>query len=158
MLRATELAGYVGVALAASAYVPQIWHLTREHCSAGISPLAFGVWLLSSLLVTLHALAIGSGVFIVLGAVQIVAIAAIMVCAKRYADSDCASHVTLDAMPPGSARASAGSLDANRATGKAARDSRTRDVRSGRRGAGRGRAVRLARTPHRTPGRPRPDC
>ena len=41
MLRATELAGFIGAGLAGAAYVPQIWHLTRERCSAGLSRVAF---------------------------------------------------------------------------------------------------------------------
>jgi len=58
MLTATEIAGFVGAGLAGAAYVPQISHLIRARCSAGISRLAFGVWLLSSLLITARAVAI----------------------------------------------------------------------------------------------------
>ncbi|MGH9248587.1 MAG: PQ-loop domain-containing transporter [Acidimicrobiales bacterium] len=54
MLRATELAGFIGAALAGAAYVPQIWHLISERCSAGLSRVAFAVWLAASLLVTTH--------------------------------------------------------------------------------------------------------
>jgi uncharacterized protein with PQ loop repeat len=88
----TEIAGFIGVGLAGAAYVPQVWHLVREHCSAGISRFAFGVWLLASLLVTIRAVAIGAGVFIVLGAVQIVATTVILLCATTYASSYCSSH------------------------------------------------------------------
>ena len=72
MLTSTEIAGFIGVGLAGAAYVPQIWHLVRQHCSAGISRFAFGVWLVASLLVTTRAIAMQADVFIVLGAVQIV--------------------------------------------------------------------------------------
>ena len=80
------------VGLAGAAYVPQIWHLVRQHCSAGVSRLAFGVWLIASLLVTARAIAMQSSVFIVLGAVQIVATTIILFCATKYASSYCVSH------------------------------------------------------------------
>jgi len=40
--------GLAGAGLAGAAYVPQISHLTRARYSAGISRLAFEVWLLAS--------------------------------------------------------------------------------------------------------------
>ena len=91
-MTATEIAGFAGAGLAGAAYVPQIAHLVRARCSAGISRLAFGVWLLSSLMITARAVAIGAGVFIVLGAIQIVATALIVICAARYKDTHCPVH------------------------------------------------------------------
>lgn len=93
MLRATELAGFIGAGLAGAAYVPQIWHLIKAHCSAGLSRLAFGVWLAASLLVMTHAIAIRDTVFIVLGAVQLGATALILLYATKYENSYCASHL-----------------------------------------------------------------
>ena len=87
MLTATQIAGFAGAGLAGAAYVPQISHLIRARCSAGISRLAFGVWLLASVLVTARAIAIHAGVFIVLGGIQIVATALIMAFAARYKDT-----------------------------------------------------------------------
>jgi hypothetical protein len=75
MLTATEIAGFVGAGLAGAAYIPQISHLIGARCSAGISRLAFEVWLLASLLTTSRAIAIHAGVFIALGGIQIVATA-----------------------------------------------------------------------------------
>src|SRR5215470_16441051 len=92
MLTATEIAGFVGAGLAGLAYVPQISHLVRARCSAGISRLAFAVWLLSSALITARAIAIGAGVFVVLGGIQIVATALIMLYAVLYKDMPCPSH------------------------------------------------------------------
>src|SRR5215472_9622707 len=88
----TEIAGFVGAGLAGAAYVPQISHLIRARCSAGISRLAFEVWLLASLLTTARAIAIHAGVFIVLGGIEIVATALIMLCAIRYKDTPCPVH------------------------------------------------------------------
>jgi hypothetical protein len=104
MLTATEIAGFAGAGLAGAAYVPQISHLVRARCSAGISRLAFGVWLLASLLTTTRAIAIHAGVFIALGGIQIAATALIMLCATRYKDTSCPTH--LPAQP--TARATSG--------------------------------------------------
>ncbi|MEO8697383.1 MAG: PQ-loop repeat-containing protein [Acidimicrobiales bacterium] len=93
MLRATELAGFVGAGMAGAAYVPQIWHLIKERCSAGLSRVAFAVWLASSFLVTIHAVAIRATVFIALGVIQLSATALILVYTTKYASSYCASHL-----------------------------------------------------------------
>lgn len=90
---ATEIAGFVGAALAGAAYVPQILHLIRARCSAGISRLAFQVWLLASLLTTTRAIAIHAEVFIVLGGTQIVATALTVLYATRYKDTVCPIHL-----------------------------------------------------------------
>ena len=92
MLTFTQAAAFVGVALAGSAYMPQIWHLVRTRCAAGISRFAFKVWLLGSLLVTSHAIATRAWVFVALGAVQILATTVILVYATKYALSDCGGH------------------------------------------------------------------
>jgi uncharacterized protein with PQ loop repeat len=93
MLTATEIAGFVGAGLAGAAYIPQISHLIRARCSAGISRLAFAVWLLASVLTTARAIAIHVGVFIALGGIQIVATTLIMLYAARYKDTPCPSHL-----------------------------------------------------------------
>jgi PQ loop repeat len=93
MLTITQIAGFAGAGLSGAAYVPQLSHLIRARCSAGLSRLAFGAWLLASVLVTARAIAIGAGVFIVLGGIQIAATALILVCAVRYKDTSCLSHL-----------------------------------------------------------------
>jgi uncharacterized protein with PQ loop repeat len=93
MLTTTEIAGFVGAGLAGAAYVPQISHLIRARCSAGISRLAFEIWLLASLLTTARAIAIHAGVFIVLGGIQIVATTLIMFYATRYKNTPCPAHL-----------------------------------------------------------------
>jgi hypothetical protein len=89
----TEVAGFAGAGLAGAAYVPQISHLVRARCSAGVSRLAFAVWLLASVLTTARAVAIGAGVFVVLGGVQIVATMLIVACAAWYKDTPCPVHL-----------------------------------------------------------------
>jgi acyl dehydratase len=88
----TEVAAFLGIGLAAAAYLPQILHLSRARCSAGISRAAFGMWFLAALLVTSHAVATDARVFIALGLVQILATAVVLVYATRYASSYCAGH------------------------------------------------------------------
>jgi uncharacterized protein with PQ loop repeat len=61
MLTATEFAGFAGAGLAGAAYVPQISHLVRARCSAGISRLAFHACMLAFLLTTARAIAIHAG-------------------------------------------------------------------------------------------------
>jgi uncharacterized protein with PQ loop repeat len=90
---ATEAAGFAGAALAGAAYVPQIWHLVHERCSAGLSRLAFAVWLVAALLVTTHAVAIRATAFIVLGGIQLAATAIIVIYATKYKNCHCALHL-----------------------------------------------------------------
>ena len=104
LLTLTQIAGFAGAGLAGAAYVPQIAHLVRARCSAGISRLAFEVWLLASVLTTARAIVIHAGVFIALGGIQIAATALIMLCATRYKDTSCPIH--LPAQP--TARATTG--------------------------------------------------
>jgi uncharacterized protein with PQ loop repeat len=93
MLTVTEIAGFVGAGLAGAAYVPQISHLIRARCSAGISRLAFGVWILASFLVTARAIATRATVFMVLGGIQIVATSVIVFYATRYKGMYCPTHL-----------------------------------------------------------------
>ena len=99
MLTATEFAGFAGAGLAGAAHVPQISHLIRARCSAGISRLAFEVWLLASVLTTARAVAIHAGVFVVLGGIQIVATALIMLYAARYQGTPCPIHLPASPRP-----------------------------------------------------------
>jgi hypothetical protein len=46
-----EVFGVAGIAISILAYVPQVVHLGREHCSAGISRRAWAMWLASSALI-----------------------------------------------------------------------------------------------------------
>ena len=88
----SELIGLSGASLAGYAYLPQIRHLIREKCSAGISRGAFSLWLLASVLMTVHAVLLPALVFVVLGAIQIGAISVILVYSARYRGLVCPSH------------------------------------------------------------------
>jgi hypothetical protein len=93
VFRPSELIGFVGAGMAGAAYVPQIWHLAKTRCSAGVSKLAFAVWLAASVLMTVHAVAIGAAVFIALGVIQVVATSLVVVYTMRYEGSPCPTHV-----------------------------------------------------------------
>jgi len=58
-----ETLGIAGIAIAMLAYVPQVVHLGREHCSAGVSRRAWMMWLASSVLVGSLAIHRGDLVF-----------------------------------------------------------------------------------------------
>jgi hypothetical protein len=93
------MAGFVGVAISGAAYAPQIVHLKRARCSSGISRRAYVLWLVASVLLAIKAIAIQSGVFIVLGGIQVVAITIILFYASRYKDEYCPSHITSTPSP-----------------------------------------------------------
>ena len=84
--------GLTGAAIAGYAYIPQITHLIKERCSAGISRSAFALWFLSSVLVTINAVFIQSIVFIFLGVVQISATAIIYIYSTKYKGLVCPFH------------------------------------------------------------------
>jgi len=86
------LLGLGGAVLSGYAYLPQITHLVRERCSAGLSERAFTLWLTSSSLMTIHAIAIESLVFTVLGTQQIVSTGIIAFFCRRYRGKVCPSH------------------------------------------------------------------
>ena len=94
----SELIGLSGASLAGYAYLPQIRHLVREQCSAGISRGAFSLWLLASVLMTIHALLLPAAVFIVLGKIQIGAIGVILFFSTRYRRLVCPTHAASPAL------------------------------------------------------------
>ncbi|MGH9338576.1 MAG: PQ-loop domain-containing transporter [Acidobacteriota bacterium] len=103
----SQVIGFSGTALVAVAYIPQIHHLIREHCSAGISIKAYGLWFVASLLFLIHATMITDVVFIGVQLVNLVAISIIVVCAKSYEKQVCETHASVRVSIP--ARSIAGS-------------------------------------------------
>ena len=87
-----DFIGLTGAVIAGYAYLPQITHLIKERCSAGISRTAFALWFLSSILVTINAVSIQSVVFISLGVIQISATAIIYFYSTRYKELVCPFH------------------------------------------------------------------
>ena len=87
-----NLLGLTGALIAGWAYVPQIQHLVKEQCSAGVSRSAFAMWFVASLLVTTNAVYIHAGVFVFLGIVQILSTAIIFVYSTKYRGQVCTFH------------------------------------------------------------------
>ena len=92
MANLLSVIGYVGTGLVIGAYFPQIWHLWTGHCSAGISERAYAIWALASALFLGHSIIIGDAVFMVTQLVNIVALAIILVLARRFRNQICAAH------------------------------------------------------------------
>jgi lipid-A-disaccharide synthase-like uncharacterized protein len=90
-----DLLGIIGIAISVAAYVPQVVHLAREHCSAGVSSRAWAMWLLSGLLVGLVAFRRGDLVFILLQLSSFTSAAVILVLARRYKGMACETHAHL---------------------------------------------------------------
>ncbi len=88
-----EILGFSGAAVVAIAYVPQIIHLHREHCSAGISLKAYVLWCASSALFLIHAVMIRDTVFTLVQLINLAAIATITVLVKRYGGHVCLTHL-----------------------------------------------------------------
>ena len=87
-----ETIGIGGIAISVLAYVPQVVHLGKEHCSAGVSRRAWTMWLVSSLLVGAVAIDRGDPVFILLQVSSLTSAAIILVLARRYRGMVCAAH------------------------------------------------------------------
>ena len=87
-----ELLGLAGIALSMLAYLPQVIHLAREHCSAGVSRRAWAMWLLSSVLIGVLALHRRDPVFILLQISSLTSAAIILSLAHRYRGMSCRAH------------------------------------------------------------------
>jgi lipid-A-disaccharide synthase-like uncharacterized protein len=88
----SRIFGFAGTVIAAIGFLPQIRHLAREHCSAGVSVAAWQIWLLSSVLILCHALVVFDVVFVTLQTVNIAAVTLIIFLAKRYEGMSCPFH------------------------------------------------------------------
>jgi uncharacterized protein with PQ loop repeat len=89
-----NLIGLTGAVISGCAYIPQIIHLIKERCSAGLSRNAFALWFISSILITINALYIHAVVFIILGFIQMLSTAIIFLYTMRYKGQVCIFHAT----------------------------------------------------------------
>ena len=88
-----QLPGFLGTVIVAAAYLPQIRHLLKEHCSAGISVSAYALWGAGSALFLIHALMIRDVVFITVQIINLSAILTIIIFVRRYEGQPCQDHV-----------------------------------------------------------------
>jgi len=91
-MKLSQILGLVGTCIVAAAYIPQIRHLIKEHCSAGISIRAYSLWFLAALFFLAYAGMIGDIVFIIAQVLNLAAICAIVIYAKRYENKLCIIH------------------------------------------------------------------
>lgn len=87
-----EVLGVAGIAISVLAYVPQVVHLGRERCSAGVSRRAWAMWLASSVLIGTLALYRRDLVFILLQVSTLTSAALILFLASKYRGMVCAFH------------------------------------------------------------------
>lgn len=90
-----DLLGVLGITISIVAYVPQVVHLAREHCSAGVSSRAWTLWLVSALLVSIVAFERRDVVFIILQLSTLTSATVILLLAHRYQGMACESHLPL---------------------------------------------------------------
>jgi len=84
--------GFIGTAIAAIAYLPQIIHLIKEKCSAGISLVTYFIWVISSILLLINAVSIKSPVFTIFQICNIIAISVILIFGSIYRNGRCPTH------------------------------------------------------------------
>ena len=87
-----EIIGWIGTALVIIAYYPQIRHLYVEKCSWGISMTTWWIWLVSSSFLLAYASMGGSTLFVLVQAINMLAIVATIILAKR-SDNVCPYHL-----------------------------------------------------------------
>ncbi|MGH2753888.1 MAG: PQ-loop domain-containing transporter [Actinomycetota bacterium] len=92
-----EIIGIAGITISMVAYAPQVVHLARERCSAGVSSRAWTMWLVGALCVGVLAVRRGDPVFILLQASSFTCAAAILYLARKYKGMSCPSHEFVDA-------------------------------------------------------------
>jgi uncharacterized protein with PQ loop repeat len=88
----SQMLGIVATAIVIVGYVPQIIHLIKERCTAGISIPAFSLWCVASLLFLIHAAMIGDGVFVAVQAVNVGAGGIIVGFGMEYKGEVCPFH------------------------------------------------------------------
>lgn len=87
-----EWLGFAGTSLVVFAYLPQITHLIRAKCAAGVSLSAYLVWTSSALLLLVYALTTGDPVFITLQGYQLLALGLIFVLSLKHRGHSCDEH------------------------------------------------------------------
>jgi uncharacterized protein with PQ loop repeat len=92
VMTTTQILGSVATGLVIVGYIPQIVHLIKERCTAGLSISAFSLWCTASFLFLIHAAMIGDAVFVGAQTVNLVAGGLIVGFCKRYEGQVCPFH------------------------------------------------------------------
>lgn len=112
-----EILGIAGITISVLAYLPQVIHLVREHCSAGVSRRAWAMWILSSLLIGALALHRRDPVFVLLQVCSLTSATLIVFFASRYRGMVCPTHIHLARELAADGRLTAESLAADEDSG-----------------------------------------
>ena len=88
----TEWLGFAGTALCIFAYCPQVIHLIKERCSAGLSVGAYCSWGFAAVLLLSYAISMRDPVFIVLQTYQAGAQTLIFYFCIKYKGHFCKEH------------------------------------------------------------------
>ncbi|HXK39702.1 MAG TPA: PQ-loop repeat-containing protein [Candidatus Paceibacterota bacterium] len=89
----SQLLGFLGTGLVIIAYVPQVVHVIKEHCSAGISVKAYELWFTASVLFLIHAVTIGDLVFAMAQVANLLAMGVVLAYVKRFQNQMCRIHL-----------------------------------------------------------------
>jgi uncharacterized protein with PQ loop repeat len=84
--------GSAGIALCILGYLPQVVHLVKERCSAGLSVGAYVTWGIAAVLLLSYAFVRRDPVFVVLQAYHVVATALICYYCVKYKGRFCEVH------------------------------------------------------------------
>ena len=87
-----EWLGFAAITLSALAYLPQVAHLIKERCSAGLSARAYLMWVASALLLLTYSIAREDLVFVSLQSYQAAAGGLILYFCIRYRGRRCEEH------------------------------------------------------------------
>jgi uncharacterized protein with PQ loop repeat len=88
----SQLFGVIATLMVVAGYVPQVQHLIKEHCSAGVSTPAFVLWCSSSLLFLVHAVVIRDAVFVSVQTLSLIANGLVVYYSRRYRGQLCPIH------------------------------------------------------------------
>lgn len=89
----SQLLGFLGTGLVIIGYVPQVRHVIKEHCSAGISVKAYDIWFIASVLFLIHAVTIGDLVFTMVQIANLIAMGVVLVYVRRFEKQMCRTHL-----------------------------------------------------------------
>lgn len=84
--------GFVGTGLVILAYFPQLVHLVRERCSAGLSIGAYVIWAVAALLLWIYAMSRNDLVFIAPQVYQVAATILFCFFGIKYKGHCCETH------------------------------------------------------------------
>ena|SRR5437762_7601476 len=91
-METNQYIGFGGTLLVLTAYIPQVSHLIKAKCSAGVSRMAFIIWFVSSLMLLVHSFMIKETVSIFLQGINLLATSVILFYAGKYKNRVCDLH------------------------------------------------------------------